>query len=63
MLIADAEYEGVLVPAIVGRGHVYGMQFHPEKSGSQGLRLLKAFGDLCGVLQKDGQTSSGKGGC
>lgn len=63
VLIADAEYEGVLVPAIVGQGHVYGMQFHPEKSGSQGLRLLKAFGDLCGVLQKDGQISSGKGGC
>ena len=31
------------VTAIVGRGNLYGMQFHPEKSGKLGLALLERF--------------------
>ena len=31
------------VTAIVGRGNLYGMQFHPEKSGSLGRALLERF--------------------
>lgn len=31
------------VTAIVGSGNVYGMQFHPEKSGELGMRLLQRF--------------------
>ncbi len=31
------------VTAIVGRGSVYGMQFHPEKSGELGMVLLRKF--------------------
>ena len=42
---ADAEY-GVSVPGVVWRGNVYGCQFHPEKSGDAGLRLLRAFAEL-----------------
>lgn len=34
---------GVKVPAIVQNGNVYGMQFHPEKSGQVGLQLLSKF--------------------
>ena len=30
-------------PAIVGRGRVAGTQFHPEKSGAAGLRLLRNY--------------------
>jgi glutamine amidotransferase len=36
------EYDGI-VPAIVKRGNVIGMQFHPEKSGDFGLELLRRF--------------------
>ncbi len=43
--LAFAEY-GVAVPAIVRSGSVYGMQFHPEKSGAKGLALLKAFSEI-----------------
>ncbi len=44
-VIAYAEY-GADVPAVVGKGNIYGMQFHPEKSGSTGMKILKAFGEL-----------------
>lgn len=33
-------------PAVVGRGRVLGTQFHPEKSGDTGLRILANFLDL-----------------
>ncbi|MEC0554200.1 imidazole glycerol phosphate synthase subunit HisH [Bacillus haynesii] len=41
-LIASAEY-GVRVPAVVGLGNVYGAQFHPEKSSTVGMSILKRF--------------------
>ena len=42
---ARTEY-GPSVVVAVGRGGVYGCQFHPEKSGEVGLRILKNFGEL-----------------
>ncbi|GJM69792.1 imidazole glycerol phosphate synthase subunit HisH [Paenibacillus macerans] len=41
-LLAVTDY-GHPVTAIVGRGNVYGMQFHPEKSGQLGMALLRSF--------------------
>ena len=41
-VIATAEY-GAELTAAVGRGNVFGCQFHPEKSGNVGLNILKAF--------------------
>lgn len=44
-LIAFAEYEKK-VPAIVRNDNVYGLQFHPEKSGEVGENILKAYKEL-----------------
>ncbi|WP_156290281.1 imidazole glycerol phosphate synthase subunit HisH [Oceanobacillus salinisoli] len=44
-LVASSEY-GTTIPAIVQKGNVTGMQFHPEKSGEVGLQLLKNYGEL-----------------
>ena len=41
-LLAVTEY-GADLTACVGYGNVFGCQFHPEKSGETGLRILKAF--------------------
>ncbi|WCN38196.1 imidazole glycerol phosphate synthase subunit HisH [Aneurinibacillus uraniidurans] len=46
VLLATADYYQE-VPAIVGKGNVYGMQFHPEKSGTVGMKLLQNFAELC----------------
>mgnify|MGYP002508871490 CR=1 FL=1 len=43
--LATSEY-GLSVTGVVRQGLVWGTQFHPEKSGDTGLRLLKAFGEL-----------------
>ena len=42
---AVAEYSAELT-ASVEKGNVFGCQFHPEKSGDVGLKILKAFCDL-----------------
>lgn len=41
-LLATCDY-GEAITAAVGHGCVLGVQFHPEKSGDQGLRLLENF--------------------
>ena len=44
--LANCIYGGHLVPAVIGRENVIGCQFHPEKSGSLGLKLLSRFINL-----------------
>ena len=45
-LIAFSNYGGIEVPGIVYKNNIYGTQFHPEKSGEIGLRILKNFGEM-----------------
>ena len=43
--LAVSDYS-IPVTGVVRAGRVYGTQFHPEKSGDTGLRILKAFAEL-----------------
>jgi glutamine amidotransferase len=43
LVIGETEYAGVRFASMVGRGNVAATQFHPEKSGRIGLRLLQNF--------------------
>lgn len=47
-LAAVTDY-GVRVPAMVARQNLFGCQFHPEKSGQTGLRMLRNFARLTEV--------------
>lgn len=42
-LVAYAQYGDVQVPAILQKGNVTAMQFHPEKSGKCGMGLLTGW--------------------
>ncbi|MDO5784221.1 MAG: imidazole glycerol phosphate synthase subunit HisH [Eubacteriales bacterium] len=46
-LIATCDYNDE-VTALVGRGQIYGSQFHPEKSGEVGMTILRNFGNMVG---------------
>jgi glutamine amidotransferase len=41
--IADCLYGGHRIAAVIGRDRITGCQFHPEKSGTVGLKVLKRF--------------------
>ena len=43
--LAVSDYS-IPVTGVVRAGRVYGTQFHPEKSGGTGLRILRAFAEL-----------------
>ena len=43
--IATTEY-GAELTAAVAKGNVYGCQFHPEKSGDVGMKILRAFCEM-----------------
>jgi glutamine amidotransferase len=44
--IAYTDY-GFDMPAAVRKQNIYGTQFHPEKSGEIGLKVLKNFAEIC----------------
>lgn len=59
VVVATAEY-GHPFAAIVGRGNVLGMQFHPEKSQAVGLKLIENF--VLEVAARAGRRSSALAG-
>lgn len=44
-VVATSNY-GADLTAMVQKGNVFGAQFHPEKSGTTGLAILKAFNEI-----------------
>ncbi len=50
IITAVTEYEGeagmVRFPAVVSKGNIYGVQFHPEKSSRAGLKMMRNFKEV-----------------
>ena len=44
-IIASVDYNKIVMPAIIQHEYSYGCQFHPEKSGAEGLKIMKRFLD------------------
>jgi glutamine amidotransferase len=57
--IADCVYGGHKIAAVIGRGSVVGCQFHPEKSGAVGLKILRAFCDLSRIQADQADVGAG----
>jgi glutamine amidotransferase len=45
-VLAHTDY-GVRYASVVGRDRLYGVQFHPEKSQSVGMAILRNFTEMC----------------
>jgi len=46
-IVATGTDYGLEFVSAVWKDNIYGIQFHPEKSGEKGLRVLQNFGKLC----------------
>jgi len=55
--VATATYGDETYVGAIGKGNVFATQFHPEKSGAAGLRVIKAFleGRIWQSLPQDGE--------
>lgn len=42
-VLASVDYNDIKIPAIIQHNNSYGCQFHPEKSGPEGLKIFKRF--------------------
>jgi glutamine amidotransferase len=47
LVMATSDY-GVNIPAVIEKGNLIGVQFHPEKSGDVGAMMIRNFVKICG---------------
>ncbi len=45
VIMATADY-GIKVPAVIQQNNIFACQFHPEKSGTVGLKILENFSNM-----------------
>jgi len=50
LILSKTEYGGINFCSSIKKDNIYACQFHPEKSGKSGLKIIKAFIDI--VKQK-----------
>lgn len=46
LVVATSDY-GTIVPAVIEKGNLVGVQFHPEKSGDVGTKMIRNFLTMC----------------
>ena len=44
--VADCYYDGRRISAVIQSNNIFGCQFHPEKSGDTGLRVMRRFTEM-----------------
>lgn len=49
-ILATTTYGGLTFPSVIGTGNIIGCQFHPEKSGEEGLGIVGRF--VTGIMTK-----------
>ena len=47
IIVANSQYGGT-IPVVVEKNNLFGTQFHPEKSGINGAKIIKNFLTICG---------------
>ena len=47
VIVANSQYGGN-IPVVVEKNNLFGTQFHPEKSGTNGAKIIKNFLAICG---------------
>jgi glutamine amidotransferase len=47
LIVSSTTDYGIEFASSITKGQVFAMQFHPEKSGEVGLRILRNFGKIC----------------
>ncbi|MBL7076609.1 MAG: imidazole glycerol phosphate synthase subunit HisH [Kiritimatiellae bacterium] len=56
-VLGETDYAGVTFASVMGKGNLVATQFHPEKSGRIGLRLLNNFANWNGIPEVGGRRS------
>ncbi|MER3407850.1 MAG: imidazole glycerol phosphate synthase subunit HisH [Nitrososphaera sp.] len=59
LVVATSDY-GTSVPAVIEKGNLVGVQFHPEKSGEVGARMIRNFLEMCKSAGGSVQATSNK---
>lgn len=54
IVAATTEYGGTIIHASVQKDNIYACQFHPEKSSTVGLQVLKNFAAVIGLIMLNG---------
>ncbi|HTY12905.1 MAG TPA: hypothetical protein VMD02_01810 [Candidatus Omnitrophota bacterium] len=47
MIVSAQTDYGIVFASSVSKDNLFGVQFHPEKSGEVGLKIIRNFGELC----------------
>lgn len=47
IVVANSQYGDNKIPAVIEKGNIFGTQFHPEKSGPIGSKIIKNFLKIC----------------
>jgi glutamine amidotransferase len=51
-ILSETTYGGLTFCSAIKKGNIYGTQFHPEKSGEIGLKIIENFVTIANTYDK-----------